>query len=85
MLEYNYRKNKCCREEFEMNNFKIEQKDAFRFVGFKTKLEGSQKIHSEQFSNQKIEFFKGMLKMEIPWLFPLLTHQSVYPNSEFLA
>lgn len=45
-----------------MSNFKIEQKDSFRLVGFKTKLEGSQKIHSEQFSSQKTEFFKGMLQ-----------------------
>lgn len=45
-----------------MSNFKIERKDVFRLVGFKTKLEGSQKIHSEQFSNQKTEFFKGMLQ-----------------------
>lgn len=45
-----------------MSNFKIEQKDVFRFVGFKTKLEGSQKIHSEKFSSQKTEFFKGMLQ-----------------------
>ncbi|EOR25389.1 hypothetical protein A500_09990 [Clostridium sartagoforme AAU1] len=45
-----------------MSNYKIEQKDAFRLVGFKTKMEGSQKIHSEQFSSQKTEFFKGMLQ-----------------------
>lgn len=45
-----------------MSNFKIEQKDAFRLVAFKTKLEGSQKIHSEQFSSQKTEFFKSMLQ-----------------------
>ena len=45
-----------------MNNFRIEEKDTFRFVGFKTKLEGSEKIHSEQFSKQKTEFFKDMLQ-----------------------
>lgn len=45
-----------------MSNFKIEQKDAFRLVGFKTKLEGSHEIHSEQFSSQKTEFFKGILQ-----------------------
>lgn len=45
-----------------MNNFRIEEKDSFRFVGFKTKLEGSEKVHSEQFSRQKTEFFKDMLQ-----------------------
>lgn len=44
-----------------MSNFNIEQKDAFRLVGFKTKLDGSNKIHSEQYTNQKTEFFKSML------------------------
>lgn len=44
-----------------MNNVKIEEKEAFRFVGFKTQLKGSEEIHAEQFSNQKTEFFKGIL------------------------
>jgi predicted transcriptional regulator YdeE len=45
-----------------MNNFRIEEKDTFRFVGFKTNLEGPEKIHSEQFSRQKTDFFKDMLQ-----------------------
>lgn len=45
-----------------MSNFNIEQKDAFRLVGFKTKLDGSNKIHSEQYTNQKTEFFKSILQ-----------------------
>lgn len=45
-----------------MNNFRIEEKDSFRVVGFKTKLDGSEKIHSEQFSRQKTEFFKDILQ-----------------------
>lgn len=45
-----------------MNNFKIEVKETFRLVGFKTKLEGSEKIYSELFSKQKTEFFKGIIQ-----------------------
>jgi len=45
-----------------MSNFKIEAKEAFRLVGFKDKLEGSEKIHSEIFSKQKTEFFKGIIQ-----------------------
>ncbi len=45
-----------------MSNFNIEQKDTFRLVGFKTKLDGSNKIHSEQYTKQKTEFFKSMLQ-----------------------
>lgn len=45
-----------------MSNFKIEAKEAFRLLGFKTKLEGGEKIHSEIFSKQKTEFFKGMIQ-----------------------
>ncbi len=45
-----------------MSNFRIEEKDTFRFVGFKTKLEGSERVHSELFSRQKTEFFKDILQ-----------------------
>ncbi|WP_313129833.1 GyrI-like domain-containing protein [Anaerocolumna sp.] len=45
-----------------MSNFKIEEKEAFRLLGFKTKLEGSEKIHSEIFSKQKTEFFMGIIQ-----------------------
>ncbi len=45
-----------------MNHFKIEEKEAFRLVGFKTQLEGSKEIHSQLFSNQKTEFFKSILQ-----------------------
>lgn len=45
-----------------MSNFRVERKEAFRIVGFKTKLEESENIHSNQFSNQKTEFFKGIIQ-----------------------
>lgn len=45
-----------------MKHFKIEEKETFRLAGFKTKLEGSEKIHSELFSNQKTEFFKSIIQ-----------------------
>lgn len=45
-----------------MSNFKIDEKEAFHLVGFKTRLEGSEKIHSEIFSKQKTEFFKGIIQ-----------------------
>jgi len=45
-----------------MSNFKLEQKEAFRIVGFKTRLEGSVNIHSASFSSQKTEFFKNIIQ-----------------------
>ncbi|MDF1510030.1 effector binding domain-containing protein [Robertmurraya sp. DFI.2.37] len=45
-----------------MDNFKVEKKDSFRFVGFKTKLEGASFIHSDGFSDQKTEFFKSVVQ-----------------------
>jgi len=45
-----------------MSDFRVERKEAFRIVGFKTKLDGSANIHSESFSGQKTEFFKGVLQ-----------------------
>lgn len=45
-----------------MSNFKIEEKGAFRLLGFKTKLEGAENVHAEMFSKQKTEFFKGMIQ-----------------------
>mgnify|MGYP002620073813 CR=1 FL=1 len=45
-----------------MSNFSIERKEAFRIVGFKTKLEGSENIHSASFSGQKTEFFKNIIQ-----------------------
>lgn len=45
-----------------MSNFKIEEKGAFRLLGFKTKLEGAKNVHAEMFSKQKTEFFKGMIQ-----------------------
>jgi predicted transcriptional regulator YdeE len=45
-----------------MDNFKVERKAAFRIVGYKTRLEGSENIHSASFSNQKTEFFKGVIQ-----------------------
>jgi len=45
-----------------MSNFRVERKEAFRIVGFKIRLEGSKNIHSARFSNQKTEFFKGVIQ-----------------------
>lgn len=45
-----------------MSNFKIEEKVAFRFVGFKTVLSESSNIHADGFSPQKTEFFKGVIQ-----------------------
>ncbi|EKQ55466.1 MULTISPECIES: GyrI-like domain-containing protein [unclassified Clostridium] len=45
-----------------MSNFKIEEKETFRLVGFKTKLKGSEKNDSKQFSEQKTEFFKDIVQ-----------------------
>jgi len=44
-----------------MNNFKIEMKQAFRVIGFKTTLNNGTTIHSPQFSNQKTIFFKSII------------------------
>jgi len=45
-----------------MGTFKIEEKEAFRFIGFKKELSGSANIHAEGFSPQKTEFFKGVIQ-----------------------
>jgi len=45
-----------------MSNFRVERKEGFRLVGYKTALEGSSNAHSPQFSNQKTTFFKGVLE-----------------------
>ncbi|KKO55459.1 effector binding domain-containing protein [Paenibacillus sp. DMB20] len=44
-----------------MNNFKIEKKQAFRVIGFKTILNDGTNIHSPQFSSQKTSFFKSVM------------------------
>jgi len=44
-----------------MNNFKIEKKQPFRVIGFKTTLNNDTNIHSPQFSNQKTIFFKSVI------------------------
>lgn len=44
-----------------MNNFKIEKKQAFRVIGFKTTLNNGTNIHSPQFSSQKTSFFKSVM------------------------
>lgn len=56
-----YSKIKKYREVISISNYKILEKDAFRFIGFKTKLEGSANIHAVEFSSQKTEFFKGII------------------------
>ncbi|WP_297428179.1 GyrI-like domain-containing protein [Clostridium sp.] len=45
-----------------MSNFKIEEKETFRLVGFKTKIEGSEKNDLKKFSEQKTEFFKSIVQ-----------------------
>lgn len=45
-----------------MGSYKIEEKEAFRFIGFKQELSGSADIHAEGFSPQKTEFFKGVIQ-----------------------
>lgn len=45
-----------------MGDFRVEEKEAFRFVGFKTRLEGAESIHSDSFSGQKTAFFKDILQ-----------------------
>lgn len=44
-----------------MNNFKVERKEAFRIIGFKTVLTGGTSIHSPHYSNQKTTFFKSVI------------------------
>ncbi|GGD89026.1 GyrI-like domain-containing protein [Paenibacillus nasutitermitis] len=44
-----------------MSNFRVEKKEGFRLLGFKTVLEGGN-VHSPQYTNQKTEFFKGVLQ-----------------------
>lgn len=45
-----------------MSNFKIEEKETFRLVGFKTRLEISGTNDLKQFSGQKTEFFKNIVQ-----------------------
>ena len=45
-----------------MNNFKVENKQAFRIIGFKTVLTGGTSIHSPGFSSQKTTFFKSVME-----------------------
>lgn len=45
-----------------MSNFRVERKEGFRFVGYKTALEGSGNAHSPEFSQQKTKFFIGAVE-----------------------
>jgi len=45
-----------------MGSYKIEEKEAFRFVGYKTQLSGSAEIHADGFSPQKTAFFKEVIQ-----------------------
>ncbi len=45
-----------------MSNFRIEEKNAFRLVGYKTQLSEIDKIYNPQYSEPKTEFFKGLLQ-----------------------
>ncbi|WHY20523.1 effector binding domain-containing protein [Paenibacillus sp. G2S3] len=44
-----------------MSNFKLEKKQPFRVIGFKTALDERTTIHSPQFSSQKTTFFKSLI------------------------
>lgn len=45
-----------------MASFVIQEKEAFRFIGYKTRLNGSAEIHNPHYSPVKTEFFKGILQ-----------------------
>ncbi|MFM9331468.1 GyrI-like domain-containing protein [Paenibacillus mesotrionivorans] len=45
-----------------MANFLVEEKEAFRFVGYKVQLGPPAQIHAEGYSPAKTEFFKGVLQ-----------------------
>lgn len=45
-----------------MSNFRVERKEGFRLVGYKTALEGAGNAHSAQFSRQKTKFFIGAIE-----------------------
>lgn len=45
-----------------MASFVIQEKEAFRFIGYKTRLNASAEIHNPHYSPAKTEFFKGILQ-----------------------
>ncbi|WP_127579426.1 GyrI-like domain-containing protein [Paenibacillus koleovorans] len=45
-----------------MSEYRVEQKESFRLVGFKTMLTGSTEIHSPAFTGQKTAFFKTVIQ-----------------------
>jgi predicted transcriptional regulator YdeE len=49
-------------EESHMSNPQIVRKEGFRFVGFKTRLDGPAAIHADSFSGQKTAFFKDAIQ-----------------------
>lgn len=42
--------------------YRLEQKQAFRVIGFKTALEGAEGVHAPGYSAQKTAFFKGVIQ-----------------------
>ncbi|RAW09803.1 AraC family transcriptional regulator [Paenibacillus taichungensis] len=44
-----------------MNNYRIEKKQAFRIISFKTLLDEGTSIHTPQYSSKKTTFFKSVL------------------------
>ncbi|MDN4605130.1 effector binding domain-containing protein [Paenibacillus sp. F6_3S_P_1C] len=45
-----------------MNNYKIEPKQAFRLISFKTTLNEGTTIHAPEYTSDKTTFFKSMLE-----------------------
>ncbi|RAV00230.1 effector binding domain-containing protein [Paenibacillus sp. YN15] len=45
-----------------MSSFAVQEKEAFRFIGYKTRLEASGQIHAPSYSPAKTEFFKSILQ-----------------------
>lgn len=45
-----------------MSNYKVEEKEAFRFVGYPTLLGEEAVIHTESYSTLKTEFFKSIIQ-----------------------
>ncbi|WP_309122251.1 effector binding domain-containing protein [Paenibacillus sp.] len=45
-----------------MSNYRVEEKDAFRFIGYPTLLGEEAVIHADRYSVPKTEFFKSVLQ-----------------------
>lgn len=45
-----------------MSNYRVEEKDAFRFIGYPILLGGEAIIHTDSYSIRKTEFFKSVIQ-----------------------